>query len=112
MPIIEELKNLKKFESVGFSHEQAEALAETIEHAQASGYENLKEFIRTELDTKINGLRNELGTKINGLDSKINELRSDLRADIAISSKDLLIKIFAIIFGTSAMLFGMLKLFG
>lgn len=28
MPITEELKNVKKFESVGFSHEQSEALAD------------------------------------------------------------------------------------
>lgn len=37
MPITEELKNVKKFESVGFSHEQAETLAESLEQAQVSG---------------------------------------------------------------------------
>lgn len=133
MPITEELKNLKKFESVGFSHDQAATLAETIEDAQASSHENLKEFIRTELDNKINSLDirfnsldikfnsldikfNSLNDKIDGLDNKIDnkisELRYELKSDIATSSKDLLIKIFAIIFGTSGMLFGMLKLFG
>ncbi len=37
MPITEELENVKKFESVGFSHEQAEALAESLEKAQVNG---------------------------------------------------------------------------
>lgn len=49
MPITEELKNVKKFESVGFSHEQAEALAESLEQAQLNGQENLKECIRSEI---------------------------------------------------------------
>lgn len=47
MPITEELKNVKKFETVGFSHEQAESL----EEAQVSGHESLKDFIRSELVT-------------------------------------------------------------
>ena len=88
MPITEELQNLKKFESVGFSHDQSETLADVIEQSHAQSQESLKDFIRNE----IKGLRNEL------------------RADIANSSKDLLVKIFAIIFGTSAMLFAMIKL--
>lgn len=60
MPITEELKNVKKFETVGFSHEQAEALAESLEEAQVSGHESLKDFIRSELVT----LRYDLLLKI------------------------------------------------
>lgn len=78
MPITEELKNVKKFESVGFTHEQAEAMAESLEEAQVSGQESLKDFIRSELVT----------------------LRYDL-----------LLKIFAIVTGTAAILFAMIKLF-
>ena len=42
MPITEELKNVKKFESVGFSHEQSEALAESLEQAQINGNRKLE----------------------------------------------------------------------
>ncbi len=35
MPIIKELKNVRNFESVGFSHEQAETLADVIEESHA-----------------------------------------------------------------------------
>ncbi len=46
MPITEELENIRKYEAVGFTHEQAETLAETIENAQTAGHESLKDFIR------------------------------------------------------------------
>jgi len=80
------LKNVKKFESVGFSptrqmasgHEQAEVLAESLEDAQVSGQESLKDFIRNEL---------------------------------VMLRYDLLLKIFAIVTGTAGLLFAMIKLF-
>ncbi len=93
MPITEELKNVKTFESVGFTHEQSEALAESLEQAQTSGNESLKEFIRNELKFQIGGLRHEF-------DNKFNEFRYDL-----------LLKIFAIVTGTAGLLFVAIKLF-
>lgn len=100
MPITEELRNIKKFESVGFTHEQAEVLTESIEEAVTNGHERLKDFIHQE----INGLRNELKQEINGL-------RNELKAEIAVSSKDLLVKIFGIIVGTVGVAVTILKLF-
>ncbi len=96
MPITEELKNVKKFEAVGFSHDQSEALAESLEQAQVSGNESLKEFIRSEIK--------ELRAEINA-----SELR--LKADMATSSKDLLVKIFGIVVGTVGIAVTILKLF-
>ncbi len=84
MPITKEL------DAVDFDHNQAKAITKIIEQAQTDSHESLKEFIRNE---------------INGLDINIDSKLSNLKAD-------LLIKIFAIIFGTSGMLFAMLKLFG
>ena len=126
MPITQELDNIIELESVGFSHEQSKTLTKIIERAQIDRHDDLKDFIRNELDSKINSPHNEIDSKINGLhneitslDNKINTLRYELKADIASlktdiaeTSKDLLIKLFAIIFGTSGMLFAMLKLFG
>ena len=89
MPITEELKNVKKFESVGFSHEQAEALAETIEQAQVNGQEGLKEFIRNEFKQDI----------------------KDLGIRLAYAMKDQLIKIFGIVVGTVGIAVTILKLF-
>lgn len=100
MPITEELKNIQKLESVGFDHKQAETLVDIIEQAQASGNESLKEFIHNE----INGIDNKI-------DSKIDSLRNELKADIAISSKDLLVKLFGIIVGTVGVAVTILKLF-
>jgi len=93
MPITEELNNVRKLESVGFSHEQAETLSDVIEKAQGSGQESLKEFIhnenktlRNEFDTKINELRNELGNEIKGfrneLGNEIKDIRNELGNEI------------------------------
>ena len=157
MPITKELDNINELESVGFSHEQSKTLTKIIEQAQFDSINNLKEFLRNELerqtqnidekinrlgekinnldwkinnlDEKVNNLdgkvnnldekvdslekrNNNLEERINSLDGKFNTLRYELKADIATTSKDLLIKLFAIIFGTSGMLFTMLKLFG
>lgn len=46
MSITKELKNVKKFESAGFTHEQAEPLAETIEESHVDGQEPIKDFIQ------------------------------------------------------------------
>ncbi len=89
MPITEELKNVKKLESVGFSHAQAETLTDIIEQAQVSGQEGLKEFIRNELDKQI----------------------SKLETSLTASQKDLLVKIFGIIVGTVGIAVTILKLF-
>ena len=100
MPITKELKNLKKFESVGFSHEQSEALADVIEESHADSHESLKEFIRDELEKQIGASENRLSKQINALEVRL-----------MISQKDLLIKIFGIIVGTIGVAVTILKLF-
>ena len=131
MPITEELKNVKKFESVGFSHEQAEALAESLEHAQINGQESLKEFITSE----IGRLRIEFGNEfknihdqfrdvldqfkdVHGQFKDINSQFSDVHKEInaselrmRASQTDLLVKIFGIIVGTVGVAVTILKLF-
>ena len=89
MPITRELENLKNLESVGFSHEQAETLADVIEKPHVDSQENLKEFIHNELRTEISNLRSEISREL----------------------KDLLIKIFGIIIGTVGIAVTILKLF-
>ncbi len=89
MPITEGLENLRKLETVGFNHEQAEALADIIEKSHVDAQENLKEFIRNEL---------------------ANQIR-DLEIRLLTSQKDLLIKIFGIIVGTVGIAVTILKLF-
>lgn len=89
MSITKELKNVKKFESAGFTHEQAETLAETIEESHVDGQESLKDFIQKTIKDSENNLRNEI---------------KDLRYD-------LLLKIFAIVTGTAGILFAVIKLF-
>ena len=96
MPITEELKNLQKFESVGFSHEQSEALADVIEESHADSQESLKEFIR-----------NEFEKQTKGFDAKLSSLETRLM----ISRKDLIVKIFVIIVGTVGVAVTIIKVF-
>jgi len=103
MPITEELQNVKELESVGFPHEQAEALASVIEKSHRDSQESLKEFIRAENEK----LRNELVGKIKDLEVSMK----DLEVSMAVSQKDLLVKIFAIIVGTVGVAVTILKLF-
>jgi hypothetical protein len=114
MPITRELDNLKKLESVGFSHEQAETLADVIEKSHVDSQESLKEFIHNE----ISGIHKELGNEISGLrsemkilHSEMKSLRSDIICEMNKELKDLLIKIFGIIVGTVGIAVTILKLF-
>lgn len=125
MPITRELDNLKKLESVGFSHEQAETLADVIEKSHVDSQESLKEFIHNEisgihkeLGNEISSLRSELGNEISGLrsemkilHSEMKSLRSDIICEMNKELKDLLIKIFGIIVGTVGIAVTILKLF-
>lgn len=107
MPITEELKNLKKFESVGFTHEQAEALAETIEQAHVASQIDLKDFIRNEFGKQTKDFDSKFIIQQKDFDSKLNSLEARLIA----SQKDLLLKIFGIIVGTIGIAVTILKLF-
>jgi protein subunit release factor A len=108
MPITRELENIEELEAVNFNHEQAKTLAKIIESSHADSHESLKEFIRAENKT----IRSELKQEIAGLRSELKQDTKDLEIRMAYAQKDLLLKIFAIITGTSAMLFAALKLFG
>ncbi len=133
MSITKELENINELESVGFDHEQAKAITKVVEQSHVDSHGTLKDFIRGELDSKINGLRNDLDGKItgfsndldgkinglsNGLDGKVSGLRNDLMGEIkdlkvyiTESQKDLLIKLFGIIVGTVGLAVTILKLF-
>ncbi len=107
MPITKELKNVKNFESAGFTHEQAETLAEAIEVSHVDSHESLKEFMRNEFEKQSN----ELSSQIGALDNKLSQRISDLEVKMVTSQKDLLVKIFAIIVGTVGVAVTILKLF-
>lgn len=96
MPITRELDNLKKLESVGFSHEQAETLADVIEKSHVDSQESLKEFIHNENAN---------------LENKLSKEISSLRVEMSKELKDLLIKIFGIVVGTVGLAVTILKLF-
>ena len=98
MPITAEIDNVRKLESVGFSHDKAVVLAEIHEATAQNSVQELKEFIRAE----VNGLRIE----INGLRVEMNNLELRMKA----SQSDLLVKIFGIIFGCSSLAVTVLKL--
>ncbi len=83
MPITKELENIRKFELVGFSHEQAETLADVIEKSHVDSQQDLKEFIN----------------------DKIDKLELRIKA----SHADLLMKIFGIIVGCTSIAIAIMK---
>jgi len=83
MPITKELENIRKFESVGFSHEQAETLTDVIENALVDSHQSLKEFINKKFD--------DAGKELINLELRIKA-----------SHTDLLIKILAITAGCTS----------
>ena len=84
MPITKELENLRKFESVGFTHEQSEVLTDVIEQSHVNGQQSLKDFINDKLEELRKDVRSEITS-------------SELR--IRASHTDLLVKILAIAAG-------------
>ena len=114
MPITEELNNIRKLESVGFSHEQSETLADVIEKAQVSGQESLKEFISNEnknLCNEMKDIHNELKLLIAEMNKDLNGKIDGLEVRMVTSQKDMLIKIFGIVVGTVGIAVTILKLF-
>ncbi|UJS17859.1 MAG: hypothetical protein L3J17_02075 [Candidatus Jettenia sp.] len=101
MPITKELENIRKFESVGFTHEQAEILAEALEQSHIDGQQSLKDFITTqfkEIDVKFKNLHSELDNKFKDVRNEINSLELRIKA----SHTDLLMKIFGIVVGCTS----------
>ncbi|MGR3318092.1 MAG: hypothetical protein ACUZ8O_06390 [Candidatus Anammoxibacter sp.] len=136
MPITKELKNIKTFESSGFTHEQAESLTDVIEESHADSQESLKEFIRNEfnkqakdVDVKFSNLDNKLSqqmsnlevnmatmrkdfsSQVSALDNRLSQQMSKFEVNMATSQKDLLVKIFAIIVGTVGVAVTIIKVF-
>ena len=87
-------------------------MAKIIECSHADSHESLKEFIRAENKSLVETIRSEFKQEITGLWSEFKEDIKNLEIRMAYAQKDLLLKIFAIISGTSAMLFAAIKLFG
>lgn len=100
MPITEELENVRKYESVGFTHEQAETLAETIEKARTAGNESLKDFIKAENDKIRSEIKSEIKESEHNLCGEMKDIRCDM-----------LSKIIVIVTGTAGLLFAAIKLF-
>ena len=109
MPITKELENIRKLESVGFSHEQAEILADVIEQSHVNGQQSLKDFINDkfkEADTRLKDLHNDIDSKFKEVDIKFKDVRSEIKTSelqIKASHTDLLMKIFAIVVGCTSL---------
>ena len=91
MPITKELENLRKFESVGFTHEQSEVLTDVIEQSHVNGQQSLKDFI----NDKFEELRSEMDSEFKDVRHEITSSELRIRA----SHTDLLVKILAIAAG-------------
>ncbi|MBE7444811.1 MAG: hypothetical protein HS132_06030 [Planctomycetia bacterium] len=101
MPITKELENIRKFESVGFTHEQAEILADVIELSHVNGQQSLKEFLNDkfkEVGIEFKDLRNDIENRFKEVRSEIKTSELQMKASLT----DLLMKIFAIVVGCTS----------
>ncbi len=94
MPITKELENLRKFESVGFTHEQAETLTDVIEQSHVDSQHTLKDSFHT-LENRMDALDIRMGTLEKKIDS-ILKVTDNFDLHIKAGQTDLLLKIFAI----------------
>ena len=101
MPITKELDNIRKLESVGFSHQQAETLADVIEKSHVDSQQSLKDSFHT-LENRMNTLEK----KIDSVLSVTNNIDLHIKAGQA----DLLLKIFAIAAGCTSIAVAVSKL--
>ena len=70
MTITKEFDNILKFESVGFSHQQAETHADVIEKSHVDSQQDLKSFISEKIDKlelRIKASQTDLLMKIFGI---------------------------------------------
>lgn len=101
MPITKELENIRKFESVGFTHEQAEILAETIERSHVDGQQVFKDSLRI-LENKMDIIEKKVDT--------ILRVTDNIDLHIKAGQADLLLKIFAIAAGCTSIAVAVSKL--
>lgn len=95
MPITKELENIRKFESVGFSHEQSETLTDVIEQSHIDGQQTLKDIF-SKLENKID----KLETKADTIEKKIDTIlrvTDSIDLHIKAGQTELLLKIFAVV---------------
>lgn len=124
MPITKELDNIRKFESVGFTHEQAETLTDVIEQSHVDGQQSLKESIHKDFDDFRKEVRKEIDDFCKEIRNEIGAVRKemgDFRKDVSIeintlelrikaSYTDLLVKIFGIVAGCTTIAISVAKL--
>ena len=80
MPITKELDNIRKLESVGFSHQQAETLADVIEKSHVDSQQSLKDSFHT-LENRMNTLEKKIDSVLsvtNNIDLHIKAGQADL----------------------------------
>jgi hypothetical protein len=101
MPITKELENIRKFEAVGFTHEQAETLADVIEKSHVDGQQLLKDSFHT-LENRMNNVEKKI--------DNILRVTDNIDLHIKAGQADLLLKIFAIAAGCTSIAVAVSKL--
>ena len=136
MPITQERQTMQELRAAGFSEQQAEVLAEKLEAAAQATQQDLKDFIRQELNTRFAEsdnkfaqfrqevkaefaqfrqevkaefaqVRLEMNTRFGGTELKIAELRTEMHA----TQKDLAFKLIATIVAVVSLAVAIIKLF-
>ena len=92
MPITDTLQNSKRLEALGFDHEKSQGISEILEDAIQAGQQDLKEFIRAELqgvfgkmnsiESKLDSVKSELRAELNSVKSKLDSVESGLKAEL------------------------------
>lgn len=69
----------KELESIGFTNEQSETLADVIEQSHIDGQQSLKEFINNKFDNFSREIRNEMKLSISELETRLKSSQPELR---------------------------------
>jgi len=114
MPITDALKTAADLRKVGFTEEQAAILAEKYEETAQAQSQDLKDFIRAEIQGGRAELRAEtadLRMGIRGVRGEIRAEMADLRAEFHSALRDQLLKIVTILIAVVSLAVAIIKLF-
>ena len=121
MPITNGLENSRKLRETGFTQQQAEVLAEIIEHAQQQGFDRFSEILERGLTQVSNGIAllgsrvesrlEALESRFEALESRVDSKIEGLRAELHSSLRDQLLKFVTILVAVVSLAVAVIKLF-
>jgi len=107
MPITQERQTMQDLRGAGFTQQQAEVLAEKLEATAQATQQDLKDFIRQELNTRFAESDNKFAQFRQEINTRFAELGTEMHA----TQKDLAFKLIATMIAAISLAVAVIKLF-